>query len=137
MNENTKAGHRRIKTTEEQFDQLLSALFSVMNASKKGSIPKRITRALLCAGVPRTNTLRAACEKYKSSYISTGTTRMESLIDYDKLVAGEFMNKPKIHSRDKKKILQLKKQLNSYYNLITSEHFRGVPLQNICQMMKQ
>ena len=33
ISENAKAGHRRIKTTEQQFDQLLSALFKVMNTS--------------------------------------------------------------------------------------------------------
>ena len=62
ISENAKAGHRRIKTTEQRFDQLLSALFKVMNASQKGSIPKKISRALLYAGVPRTKTLRKACE---------------------------------------------------------------------------
>ena len=57
ISENTKARHRRIKTTEQQFDQLLSTLFKVMNASQKGSIQKKINRALLRTGVQRTNTL--------------------------------------------------------------------------------
>ena len=109
ISENAKAGHRRIKTTEQQFDQLLSALFKVMNASQKGSIPKKISRALLCAGVPRTNTLRKACEQFNSSYISTGTTRMEALVDYEKLIAGEFMDDKKIYSRDKKNDLAVEK----------------------------
>ena len=53
INENVKAGHKKIKTAEQQFDHLLSALFKVRNASKKGSITKKNTRAILCASVPR------------------------------------------------------------------------------------
>ena len=102
MNEHVQAGQRRIKTTVQQFDQLLSVIFNIMNASKKGSAPKKITRAILCAGVPRTNTLRKACEQFGSSYISTGTTRMEALVDYDKLASGQFMDERKICSRKRK-----------------------------------
>ena len=72
MNENTQIAQKRTKSTDEQLNHLLETIFKVMNNSKKGSATKRITRAILCAGVPRTNTLRQACE-FKSTYISTGT----------------------------------------------------------------
>ena len=48
ISENAKAGHRRIKKIEQQFDQLLYALFKVMNASQKGSIPKKLVEPTLC-----------------------------------------------------------------------------------------
>ena len=99
MNENTQIEQRRTKTADEQLNHLLQTIFKAMNASKKGSVAKRITRAILCAGVPRTNTLRQACEKFKSTYISTGTTRMEALADYQKLSEGEFVDHPKKYSR--------------------------------------
>ncbi len=73
MNENIQAGQRRIKTTEQQFNQFLSVIFNIINASKKGSAPRKITRAILYAGVPRTNSLRKAYEQFGSSYISTGS----------------------------------------------------------------
>ena len=65
---------RKTKTINKQFDHLISTIFSVMNASKKGSNPKKIARAIVCAGIPKTNTLWFLCEKNNSSYVSTGTT---------------------------------------------------------------
>ena len=35
MNEHVQAGQRRIKTTEQQFDQLPSVIFNIMNAFAK------------------------------------------------------------------------------------------------------
>ena len=101
-NENITASQRKEKTINEQFDHLISTLFKVMNASKRGSIPKKIARAILCAGIPKTSTLRFLCEKNKSSYISTGTTRMEALVDYETIVAGNFTDEKKKNSRKRK-----------------------------------
>ena len=42
MNEHIQVGQRRIKTTEQQFDQLASVIFNIMNASRKGSAPKNL-----------------------------------------------------------------------------------------------
>ena len=137
ISENAKAGHRRIKTTEQQFDQLLSALFKLMNVSQKGSIPKKISRALLCAGVPRTNTLRKACEQFNSSYISTGITRMEALVDYEKLIAGEFMDDKKIYSRDKKNNLAVEKAVKFLLQPDNIRTFSWVQLPSICLRTRQ
>ncbi len=41
MNENIRVGQRRIKTTEQQFNQSLPVIFNIMNASKKGSALKK------------------------------------------------------------------------------------------------
>ena len=68
-----------------------------MNASKRGSIPKKVARAILCAGVSSVHMW-----KNKSSYISTGTTRMEALADYETIVAGKFIDKKKKNSRKRK-----------------------------------
>ena len=104
---------------------------------KKESVAKRITRAILCAGVPRTNTLHQACEKFKSTYISTRTTRMEALADYQKLSEGEFVDHPKKYSRKETVMMPLKKQFDFYFILIRSEHSHGVLLSNIYQKMRQ
>ena len=50
---NMTLSQRKTKTINEQFDHLISTIFSVMNASKKDSNPKKIARAILCAGIPK------------------------------------------------------------------------------------
>ena len=101
-NESVTGSQRKTKTINEQFDHLVSTLFKVMNTSKRGSIPKKVARAILCAGIPKTSILRLFCEKNQSSYISTGTTRMEALVDYETLVTGKFIEQPKKNSRKRK-----------------------------------
>ena len=102
IDENLQAAQRKRRTKHEQFDHLLSCIFNIMNASKKGSIPKRISRAILCAGIPRVVTLRDACNLFKTSTISTGTTRMNALVDYELLDSGKFSDERKIKNRNRK-----------------------------------
>ena len=51
IDENLQAAQRKQRTKHEQFDHQLSTIFNIMNASKKGSLPKRISRTILCAGI--------------------------------------------------------------------------------------
>ena len=62
-NENMTASQRKAKTINEQFDPLISSLLNVANASKRGLIAKKVVRAILCAGIPKTDTLWYLCEK--------------------------------------------------------------------------
>ena len=101
-NENITSSQRKVKTINEQFDHLISTLFKVMNASKRGSIPKKVARVILSAGTPKTSTLRFLCEKNKSLYISTGTTRMDALADYETIVTGKFTDEKKKNSRKRR-----------------------------------
>ena len=82
IDEDLQAAQRKRRTKHTQFDHLLSTIFNIMNASKKGSIPKIISRTILCAGIPQVATLRDACNIFKTSNISTGTARMNTLVDY-------------------------------------------------------
>ena len=98
------ASQRKAETVNEQFDHSICILFNVMNASKRGSITKKVARAILCTGIPKTNTLWFLCEINQSSYISTGTTRMEDLVDYETLVTGKFIDERKKKLVEKEKM---------------------------------
>lgn len=63
--------------------------------SKRGSIPKKVARAILCTGIPKSNAFWFIYEKNQSSYISTGTTQMETLVGYKTLATGKFIWKRK------------------------------------------
>ena len=47
IDENPQAAQRKRRTKHEQFHHLLSTICNIMNASKNGSLPKRISRAIL------------------------------------------------------------------------------------------
>ena len=55
---------------------------------KKVQILNKIARAIICTGIPKTNTRWYIYKKNNSSYISTGTTQMDALVDYEALVTG-------------------------------------------------
>ena len=57
------SSQRKAKTIKEQFDHMMLTLFHVMNAPLRGSIAKKVARTILCAGIPKTNTLWYLCEK--------------------------------------------------------------------------
>ena len=62
---------------------------------------------------------------------------MEALVDYEKLIAGEFMDEKKIYSRDKKNDLAVEKAVKYLLQPNNIRTFHGVQLPNICPNTRQ
>ena len=92
---------KKLRTSKQKLNSLLSAIFDAARNSKKGSIQMKVIRSLLCAGIKQKKELRQTCIDYKYTDISNGRARVDALIDYKQIINGQILDNMKIYSRKK------------------------------------
>ena len=92
---------KKLRSSEQKLNSLLSAIFDAVRNSKKGSIQMKVIRSILCAGIKQKKELRQTCIDYKYTDISNGRSRVDALIDYKKIINGQTLDNMKIYSRKK------------------------------------
>ena len=92
---------KKLRTSKQKLDSLLTAIFEAACNSKKGSIQMKVIRSILCAGIKQKKELRQTCIDYKYTDISNGRARVDALIDYKQIINGQTLDNMKIYSRKK------------------------------------
>ena len=79
--------HSENKTDyKHKYEFLVKSMFDALKVSKKGSIQKRIIRALLVNGIQTQQELRSCCMINKHASIANGNNKKQALLDIKRLM---------------------------------------------------
>ena len=76
-----KDSSKNVRDYKEHYAFLVESLFESMEASNKGSIQKRLLRALIMQGIPMQKYLRLCCSKNSYANLSNGHNKAQALND--------------------------------------------------------
>ena len=69
------------------FEHLMEQMYYIMKHAKKGSIERRVVKAILSKTM-KTSVVKSYCNRFECGDITIGRTKLQSNADYDNLLNG-------------------------------------------------
>ena len=75
------------KKYKQMFEHLMEQMYCIMKHAKKGSIERRVVKAILSKTM-KTSVVKSYCSRFECGDITIGRTKLQSNADYDNLLNG-------------------------------------------------